>query len=264
MTLCRLSSSYRKAKAPKEDGIPDFIVCDTLNGFYAEEEQKKIGQAHTVVEYAAQTFNNGEEHKSEGSVDEDSAKYSALLMLLESDFGQDNQYGMQRLVMLANSEFVNSETKESVAEAIIFDADTDSAERLRLSFLRHLNSELLRLAALRVLASTLELAKMNTRGTKAIQLDFSSRYWRGLLEILGAYNKEVEEIERAEATLSIKCLRVLLSLDKTSTIESIIRNSLLWYIQTAYNQACEANDRRLQREARGMLSSLDIHWTEIC
>ncbi|CAJ1945282.1 unnamed protein product [Cylindrotheca closterium] len=267
LNICRKSSEpYSK---DREDGIPSFIVCDPTKGFYGEdgEEQKidgeesKVEEAHIVVAYTAQARNN-EEQKSE-SVDGDSAKYSSLLQLLESDFGQDNQYGMQRLVMLANNEFVNSESKGSVAEALVFDIDTDSAERLRRSFLRHLNSENLRLAALRVLASTLELAKMQMRGTTEIKLDFTSRYFRALLEVLGAYNKEVEEIERAEATLSIKCLGVLLSLDQTSTIESYVRKTLLSYIQAAYHQACEANDRRLQRETKGMLSSLDIHWTQI-
>eukprot|EP00526_Cylindrotheca_closterium_P014803 CAMPEP_0113644762 /NCGR_PEP_ID=MMETSP0017_2-20120614/23566_1 /TAXON_ID=2856 /ORGANISM="Cylindrotheca closterium" /LENGTH=274 /DNA_ID=CAMNT_0000556405 /DNA_START=56 /DNA_END=880 /DNA_ORIENTATION=+ /assembly_acc=CAM_ASM_000147 len=274
MALPRLSISrkvkdhgddWRYSKG-RGDGIPSVIVCDPMKGLCAEEqkigdEEEKVEEVQTVVECAAQAYNN-EEHKSE-SVDGDSAKYSSLLMLLESDFGQDNQYGMQRLVTLANGEFVNSESKGSVAEALVFDVDTDSAERLRCSFLRHLNSEVLRLAAFRVLASTLELAKMQMRGTNAIKLDFTSTYWRGLLEVLGAYNKEVEEIERAEATLSIKCLRVLLSLDQTSTIEYHIRNTLLSYIQTAYHQACEANDRRLQREAKGMLSSLEIHWTQV-
>lgn len=248
------------------EGIPSVIICDPTKGIYAEDqkigdEQAAAEKYHTVVECNTQAYSN-EEQKGE-SVDGDSAKYSSLLMLLESDFGQDNQYGMQRLVMLANTEFVNSEHKGSVAEALVFGVDTDSAERLRLSFLRHLNSEGLRLAAFRVLASTLELVKMQMRGTNAIKLDFTSRHWRGLLEVLGAYNREVEEIERAEATLSIKCLRVLLSLDQTSAIESYIRNTFLSYIQTAYLQACDANDRRLQREAKGMLTSLDIHWTQI-
>jgi len=248
------------------DGIPSFIVCDPTKGFCTEEqnvddEVLNIEDVHAVVKYIPRA-DNDEEHKSE-SVDGDSAKYSSLLMLLESDFAQDTQYGMQRLVTLANSEFVNSEYKGSVAEAIVFNVDSDSAERLRSSFLRHLNSEVLRLAALRVLASTLELAKMHMRGKNTVEVDFASRHWGGLLTAL-ARNTEVEEIERAEATLSIKCLRLLLSLDSTTTVDSYIRCSRLSYVEDSYRQASEANDRRLEREAKGMLSSLDIHWTEIC
>lgn len=246
-------------------GIPSVVVCDPTRGDIVmfDDADLHAENVHAVVACTAQG-DVEDEHKSE-SVDGDSEKYGSLLLLLESEFALDAQYGMQRLVTLANTEFINAETKGSVAEAIVFDADSDAAERLRRSFLRHLNSEVLRLAALRVLASTLELAKTQKRGTTTLEVpvDFTSRHW-GLVLAALAYTDDLEEIERAEATLSIKCLRLLLELDSATTVDSYIRGSLLPFLQGSYREACEANDGRLQREARGMLSSLDIHWTEIC
>jgi hypothetical protein len=247
----------------KRSRIPAMITCGP-QGYPGDEhkleEKAKEEEIDLVIDCAPQNY--AEEQKGEGEEEEAAAaeeeEYGSFLSLMESEIHEDNRYGMQRLMQLANSEFVNLKQNGTIAQALIcgdYTSHYDCAERLRCVFLSFLSSKVLRLPALRVLASSIELI-ISLERTKPCDVNFSSRFWRATLETF-ANNLEDEEVERIEATLSIKCLRLLQTIDPP-TINPFIRYSMLPYILNAHHLATIERDRVLQRESTKLLSLFGI------
>lgn len=218
-----------------------------------EHGEAKVADFDLVIDCAS--YEN--ERKDEGKEVEE-ADYQSLLLLLESEIDEDSRNGMKWLVHLANSEFVNMTQQGTIAGALVYGDITthgDSTERLRSVFLKYLCSKELRLPALRVLTSSIELIQGLQR-TKIREVNLSSYFWTDAFEIL-ANNLADEEIGRAGATLSIRCLRLLLSLDP-NTVGPFLRYSMLPYFLNAHDTAAQEKDRRLGQESTTILSLLGI------
>jgi hypothetical protein len=241
----------------------------------------------TVITCWPETSGEEQKYNEEDldSVDE----FKVCLDLLESKLYEDNRYGIERLMKLVNSELVNSKKSGSIAHALLcgdsskaeterlrnvflsyfcesinphtsrdsFDEDESSEESSRYSDFeesagRHMGS--LKLPALRVVASTLELlAGLEKKENK---VDLSSTFWRRVLgSIVGML--EVVSVRSIEATLSIKCIRLLRKLEP-KTIDPYIRYSLLPLVLHAYQFGISGGDRMLVRESERLLKPLGV------
>jgi hypothetical protein len=243
----------------KRSRIPVMITCGP-QGYPGEEhkleEEEKEEEFDLVIDCAPQNYAEEQKGEEEAAAEKEE-EYGSFLLLMESEIHEDNRYGMQRLMQLANSEFVNLKQNGTIAKALIcgdYTSNYDCAERLRGVFLSFLSSQVLRLPALRVLASSIELIISLER--TPCKVNFSTRFWRATFETF-ANILEDEEVERIEATLSIKCLRLLQTIDPT-TINPFIRYSMLPYILNAHHIATIERDRVLQRESTKLLSLFGI------
>lgn len=203
----------------------------------------------------------------------------------------DRRMGMARLMHQVNSELVDFKEHNSIAQAIVCGNDignpseTKHLRRVLASYfsdqvsvtcderissdssstdiaserstLTNSNTSLfnLKLPALRILASSLELVCMLDHSNAHI-VDLSSSFWVTVLSSIAATTEIVAE-SRLEALLSIKCIRLLYMLQPT-TMGPYIRYSLLPYIMHAFEFGMENGDRMLFREAEKILKPLGI------
>jgi len=229
---------------------------------------------------------------SQDSQDDDNSLHSfqTCLSLLESDYNRnDCRTGMERLIKTVNSELVNFKKEGTIAMALVCGVDLgcrSETERLRKVILAcfsenasafykrgissdsssasdsYENSTLtdsygclmdLKLPALRILASSLDLIAMLGPSVHS-QVDLSSTFW---MLILGSMSEATEVVaeSRIEATLSIKCFRLLHQM-QPKTMEPFIRYSLLPFLMHAYGFGKEHGDRMLVRETERLLKPL--------
>ena len=207
-----------------------------------------------------------EEYKSQDNHnDAEEDNFECMLRLLESEFYNDNRDGMYQLMQRTNTELVDSSRhNDSIAQNLLLpDVLTTTnnvcklatAARLRLSFLRFLASDSLRLPTLRVLLSTLELVQKTTGGDSSDKIDYSSQFWREILIIISK-NLENKEIHKLEAALSIKCVRLLYTMDPT-VIGPYVRYTLLPYILHIAQTQGKRN-RLLMKETTRLIQPLGI------
>ncbi len=186
----------------------------------------------------------------------------------------DCRIGMEMLVMAVNSELVNLKKQDSIAQAIVCGTEVgykSETERLRNLFsscfpehaykrrshehVRVTDLNNLKLPALRVLASSLELVSM-LDANFVREIDLTSMFWVTLLRSMTETVQFVAE-SRLEATLSIKCIHLLYKL-QPSTMGPYIRYSLLPYLLYAFEFGRENGDRMLLREAKTILKHFGI------
>jgi hypothetical protein len=225
------------------------------------------------------------------SVDE----FMTCLDPMESNMFEDNRYGIERLIKLVNSELVNSKKTGSIAQALICGGAGDRhKERLRATFLTYIcttneksgdffdglldsdsdssrtSSELgschsdiggsfgftvtLKVPAMRILASSLELIASQYK-LEGPRLDLSSKFWTMVLASL-AQMMEIVNLRRIEATLSIKCIRLLRSMEP-STFDPFIRYSLMPFVVHAHEFGTSVGDQGLIRESKMLLDGLN-------
>jgi hypothetical protein len=225
------------------------------------------------------------------SVDE----FMTCLDLMESGLFEDNRYGIERLIYLVNSELVNSKKTGSMARALVGEgAGERQTERFRAIFLTYIcttnaksrggfdglldsdsdssrtSSEFsscysdiggslgcartLQVPAMRILASSLELVASDYT-LEETKLDLTSRFWTLVLASI-AQVMEVANMRRIEATLSIKCMRLLQSMEP-STIDPFIRYSLMPFIVHAHEFGLSAGDKGLTRESKMLLDAVN-------
>jgi hypothetical protein len=112
----------------------------------------------------------------------------------------------------------------------------------------------LRLPALRVLASSLELlASSKGEGQK---LDIESTFWRLVLTSLSNMVENVEA-RRMDAALSIRCLRLLCQVE-TPLISSLVRYSLFPCILHAKDVGNQTRYRMLVKEVDALLGPMGL------
>lgn len=115
----------------------------------------------------------------------------------------------------------------------------------------------LKIPALRILTSSLNLVTMDKEATHNI--DLSSSFWVTLLGGMTVLGK-IDKGNRLEAMLSIKCIRLLHRLEP-ATMKTYIQYSVLPYILDALESGKEYRDRALVREASSMLEQVGIQQT---
>lgn len=274
----------------KRDIIKSVFQSHFLRGGSHDAAKMTDGLVHRVsmvpiaITCGAECHVEEQKHCDDDSLDE----LRMCLALLESGLFEDNRYGMERLMKLVNSELVNSKRIGSVAHALVCgDSGILETERLRNVFLayfcesnichecqdtdtdsddststcsglaeyagRHLGA--LKLPALRILASALDLVVMMEK-TEENLVDLSSIFWIRLLGSM-AEMTEVVHSRRIEATLSIKCIRLLRSM-QPNTIDPYVRYSLLPFVLHAHGFGTTRGDRMLVREAAKLLKPLGI------
>ena len=244
--------------------------------------------AAPVFHYFVDDDNNvvQEEYKDQDNDDDEEDNFGYMLKLLESEFYNDNRDGMYQLMQRANTELVDSSRHDdSIAQNLLLPDDVPpgrhaagkeqiintkdgsgggrvyklaTAARLRFVFLRLIATESLRLPALRVLVSTLELVQKTSRGEKSSYydtIDYSSQFWRQIL-ITITKNLENKDIHRLEAALSIKCLRLLYTMNP-SVIGPYVRYTLLPYILHIV-QTHGKHNRLFMQEATMLIQPLGI------
>jgi hypothetical protein len=213
--------------------------------------------------------------------------------LLESEMNvEDCRFGMERLMKLVNSELVNFKKEGSVAQALVCGTEVGcryyETQRLRKVFLScfSLHASLfydqgissdsssadytddsssltgshnalleLRRPALRILASSLELVSMLDDSVVST-VDLSSTFWVAILGSMAEMTEVVSDC-RIEATLSIKCIRLLYTM-QPKTMEPYIRYSLLPYLIHAHEFGKKKGDRMLLREVDKILKPLGV------
>lgn len=187
-----------------------------------------------------------------------------FLTLLESESHEENRNGMFLLMQQVNTDLVESKRNESIAQILLLPDAADStkdkrhvyklvtASRLRFAFLRFLASESLRLSALRVLVSSLQLVEITNESDK---IELSSHFWK---HVLGIVSKNIQnrEISVLEASFTIKCLRLLHSMDP-ERIEPYVRYSLLPYILHIVQKMGPRN-RFLMQQCKSLLTPLGV------
>lgn len=209
-------------------------------------------------------------------------EFLGFLNLLEID----HAHGMERLIRLVNSELVNFKQENSIAESLVCGTELgchSETERLRRILVACLSNSTfrryddgdwsqssdeysdltsmtgsvqgLRLPALRVLASCLELVAMLPNG-KERHVNLSCPFWSDILGGL-ADSTEIVAESRAEATLSIKCIRLIHEV-QPKMMEPFIRYSMLPFIVHANEMAHLEGDRMLLRETTKLLKSFNM------
>ena len=228
-------TTYNKAST---SCIPPVIYCE-INDETCEEEYK--------------------ENDYEEQVD---LRY--FLTLLESESHEENRNGMFLLMQQVNTDLVESKRNESIAQILLLPDEVDrtkgkshvyklvTASRLRFAFLRFLALESLRLSALRVLVSSLQLVEITNESDK---IELSSHFWK---HVLGIVSKNIQnrEISVLEASFTIKCLRLLHDMDP-ERIEPYVRYSLLPYILHIVQKMGPRN-RFLMQQCKSLLSPLGV------
>lgn len=235
--------------------------------------------------------NCGEDEKlGEGDIDLVD-ELMACLDLLESHYFEDSRHGIERLMNLANYELVNSIGNGSIAQALVCgDSNNRSSERLRSCFLTYFchtkssgsmdcllvsdsdssssesgttYSEVgdsfsllgsLKVPTTRILASSLELVCSQYKFKEA-KLDLSSEFWTKILASIAQTMECISE-HRIEASLSIKCIRLLRNMEPT-TIDPFLRYSLMPFIVHAREFGTSERDLGLVRESELLLDGLE-------
>ena len=215
----------------------------------------------------------------------------ACLDLLESNYFEDNRHGIERFMKLVNYELVNSVGHGSIASALICgDPSNRSSERLRSIFLTyfcHTKTEYsmdsllgsdsdssssesgasysevgdafslmgnLKLPATRILASSLEMVWSQYKYEES-NLDLSSQFWTKILASITQTMESISE-HRIEASLSIKCIRLLRNMDPT-TIDPFLQYSLMPFIVHAREFGTSEGDLGLVRESKLLLDGIE-------
>ena len=115
------------------------------------------------------------------------------------------------------------------------------------------NNGALKLPALRVVASSLELLA-SLEVAEENKVDLSSPFWTEIFRTISYYLANVRSIE---ATLSIKCIRLLRKLEP-DTIDPYVRYTLFPLVSNAYQFGISRKDRILIREAERLLKPLGL------
>jgi hypothetical protein len=211
------------------------------------------------------------------------------LELLESNHYGENRRGMERLVAFANSDLVNSRGSNSICHALVCENEnSEYATRLQNAFLsyfcdidlmqaspsfenvedsdsdsiysdiddaagRHMGE--LRLPALRAMVSSLELVAGLER-TEFDKLDLLSPFWCSIVLSMSQM-LEVVSIRPMEAGLSIKCIRLLHSMDPDA-MNPVVRCTIMPFLLHAYEYGQRKRNKMLERESLRLLKSLGV------
>jgi hypothetical protein len=211
------------------------------------------------------------------------------LELLESNHYGENRRGMERLVAFANSDLVNSRGSNSICYALVCGSEnSEYATRLQNVFLsyfcdvdliqaspsfenvedsdsdscysdiddaagRHMGE--LRLPALRAMVSSLELVAGLER-TEFDNVDLLSPFWCSIVLSMSQM-LEVVSIRPMHASLSIKCIRLLYSMDPDA-LNPVLTSTLMPFLLHAYEYGQTKRNKMLERESLRLLKSLGV------
>lgn len=222
--------------------------------------------------------------------------FQACLRLLENkELFEECRLGMEGLMKIVNDELVGMKTQDSVSQALVYGLEigchsetkrlrriflscfarksfdfsddglfSDSSESGDSSISTNFHQDLsslgpahmaqLKLPALRVLTSSLNLFVMVEQNDCSV--DLSSFFWVSILNSMSSF-REVDQSNRLEAALSIKCMRLLHQLDP-KPMNAYVRYSVLPYILQAHEYGRTRRDRMLVREASTVLEQVGI------
>ena len=229
-------------------------------------------------------INSLDDHLSEHDVS------ASCLSLLESDDYGDIRIGMEHLLILVNGELVDSKLEDSIASALIFGTDDEDGykSRIRNMFLSFfcpmedsrqdqdirnrdthdgpsrdetsLDSDMtgstarlkmsLRLPALRVLVSSLELCSRDRNQT----INLSDGFWQSILGYMTESLKNGKTQGLATAMI-VKCFRLLREI-QPQTMEPYLKYSLLPSILHIKENGHSSRDKMIVRECDRLLKCL--------
>ena len=239
---------------------------------------------------AISVHHNDVEEEKERFDDDSLEEFKITLALLESTDFDENKQGMERLVCIANSELVNSIICPwSIARLLTEEVPKQNhdAQRLQAALLTYFcdlntlglspiallqsgeclsddddslastNNEnagkhngRLRLAGLRVLASSLQLLASTHDHDGKVELE--SPFWKLMIQSLSNI-LEAPNSQRIEAAFAVKCIRLLRELEPES-IDSVVQHSMLPYVLHARDFGRHNRCRMLVREAEALLA----------
>ena len=292
-TLPHLNASIlvKEQKIVSEESKMEHFDQDIFPGYGKEKSPSKVfsqgfGDARIIIIGGPSMYQ--EEQKSWEEDHEPLDEVVMCLDILESPLLEDNRRGMERLIALINSELVNSKGEESVAHALLCgEATNERSVRLRNVFMSYFcdedsstsesNSEdddsacsyysdvqeysgrhmgALKLPALRVLVSSLELVSMLEK-VPSNTIDLYSSFWKGVSRSMSNMIEAVSS-RKLEAALSIKSIRLMGEMEPR-IVKSFVQYSLLPSILHAQSFGTNTNYRMLDREAEKLLTSLGLN-----
>lgn len=280
-----------KEQMVSEESKMEHFDQDIYSGYSQEKSPSKVfsqrfGDARIVIIGGPSDY-----HEEQKSWEEDHERLDELEMcldILESTLLEENRRGMERLIALVNSELVDFKGEESVAHALLCgEATNERSVRLRNVFMSYFcdedgstsesNSEdddsacscysdvqeysgrhmgALKLPALRVLVSSLELVSMLDK-VPTNKIDLYSSFWKGISKSMSDLIEAVSS-RKLDAALSIKSIRLMGKMEPR-IVKSLVRYSLLPYILHAREFGTNTNYRMLVREADKLLASLGLN-----
>jgi hypothetical protein len=266
----------------------NFSGCSPKENSPSKVFSQRFGDARLVITCGPSDYQ--EEQKS-SEKDHQPLDEVMCLNLLESTLLEDNRRGMERMIAIVNSELVNSKGEESLAHALLCgEATNERSVRLRNVFMsyfcdedgptsesssededdddsvsscysdveeysgRHMGA--LKLPALRVLVSSLELVSM-LENVSTNKIDLYASFWKGISKSMSDMIEAVSS-RKLQAALSIKSIRLMGKMEP-QIVKSMVRYSLLPYIVHAREYGTNTNYRMLVREADKLMTSLGLN-----
>lgn len=286
-------SRNSRGKAPIVDNIKDvpLVPSEESKAYEPLFKESTPSDKQVLVMTGISIHKSEDSGEEKKQADEDSLdEFHICLGLLESRDYDENRGGLERLIYMVNTELVNSaKVNESIAHVLACGgAQCDDNRRLQTAFLSYFcNEEIfglaspevrieanfdkdyieedldepagkhngaLRLPALRVLASSLELLA-STKG-KIQNLDLESTFWK---LVIASLSNMVENVEarRMDAALSIRCLRLLRQVEPP-LVSSLVRYSLFPYILHAKDVGNQTRYRMLVKEVDALIGPMGL------
>ena len=270
-----LSNSFRGSDSfPSSLGGSMVITCTPMP-FLDDEHQESLDDEDLTE--------SGEELTGE-----ELTELEICATYLRSNRIDDNETGMKRLIGIVNRDLINSQNIEgTVAEMLVFeDNKTAFAHEFRSLFLSFIcdlpslifgdrdeedddgcssycsevedstgrHSGILKLPAFRILTSVLQLAASSHENFESRTMNLNSIFWKA---VFGAISQMLENLgtRMIEASLSLKCLRLLRSIDP-KPVEATVRFSLLPHILQAQEYGAKIGNKMLMKESGLILKEL--------